>query len=170
MGWRTRLDADPVRDLRARRRRAEHVPGSGVARAWWRALAAERAFAGIDALEAEALAVLKGPSGAPGGVAAVTWRQEVLEIAHALEDWRREAMPAGFELAGLAGLPPGAVPVPGPELAPPGLAADPAAQDALACAVAAGCAGGDEGPVAEGPHLDAPRHGRGAGPRLRARR
>ena len=125
-----------------RRRKAVHGVLAEVRRAWWRAVAGERALARLAPLMDRVRAALADSARiaelqVQSPVAALHWQRALLEAVGELERQRRESRIAKIELAVLVGLPPGvdyalAVPASMPEPRP--LALDAAELAALALA------------------------------------
>lgn len=104
-----------------RRRRAVHETVWEVRRAWWRAVAADRALAGIDPLAERVHAALADSARiadlqVQSPLEALRYQRTLLEALQALEVQRRESRLAKIELAALIGVAPGtdyALAVPG---------------------------------------------------------
>ena len=95
-----------------RRRKAIHAIVQDVRRAWWRAVAAERALATVeplmvrvDAALADSARIAKRQARAP--LEALRYQSGLLEALQTLEAQQREGRLAMLELAALIGLPPG---------------------------------------------------------------
>ena len=111
-----------------RRRKAVHGVLAEVRRAWWRAVAGERALARLAPLMDRVRAALADSARiaelqVQSPVAALHWQRALLEAVGELERQRRESRIAKIELAVLVGLPPGvdyalAVPASMPEPRP----------------------------------------------------
>ena len=108
-----------------RRRRAVHGGIAEVRRAWWRAVAAERALARLEPLLERVRTALAdsarlAASQVQSQVDALRYQRALLEAVESLERQRRESRLAKIELARFTGLPPGvdyklAVPVSPPK-------------------------------------------------------
>ena len=109
-----------------RRRKAVHDMVWEVRRAWWRAVAADRALAGVEPLTERVHAALADSARIAGLQAqspleALRYQRALLEALQALETQRRESRLAKIELAALIGLTPGtAYTLAVPERAAPG--------------------------------------------------
>ena len=94
------------------RRKAVHGVLAEVRRAWWRAVAGERALARLAPLMDRVRAALADSARiaelqVQSPVAALHWQRALLEAVGELERQRRESRIAKIELAVLVGLPPG---------------------------------------------------------------
>ena len=94
------------------RRRAVHAAVAEVRRAWWRAVAAERALDRLEPLLTRVRAALEDSARLAAEnmrepVAALRYQRELLAAVDTLERQRRESRLAKIELARLIGLPPG---------------------------------------------------------------
>ena len=125
-----------------RRRKAVHAAVAEVRRAWWLALAADRALTRLEPLLAQVRAALAdserlAAQQIQAPVQALRYQRSLLEAVDALERQRRESRLAKIELARLIGLPPDAdyrlaVPADAPEQRSLAVAVDELAALALA--------------------------------------
>ena len=124
------------------RRRAVHAAVAEVRRAWWRAVAAERALGRLEPLLTRVRAALEDSTRLAAEnmrepVAALRYQRELLAAVDTLERQRRESRLARIELARLIGLAPGtdyklAIPASAPKPRALGISADNLARLALA--------------------------------------
>ena len=108
-----------------RRRKAVHGVVAEVRRAWWRAVAGERALARLEPLLARVRVALEDSARLAtrqmqSPILALQYQRALLEAVEELERQRRQSRLAKLELAALAGLPPGtdftlAIPASAPE-------------------------------------------------------
>ncbi len=127
-----RQQSDRVLMAFERRRKAVHEVVAEVRRAWWRAVAGERALARLEPLMARVRAALEDSERLAGArlrspVEALRYQRGLLEAVDELERQRRESRLAKIELAALTGLAPGtdyALAVPASDTGPRTLAVD----------------------------------------------
>ncbi len=110
--YRARQQSDRALMAHERRRKAVHQVNAAVRRAWWRAVAGERALARLEPLLARVRGALAdserlGASQMQSPVDALQYQRALLEAVDGLERQRRESRLAKIELAALIGLAPG---------------------------------------------------------------